>query len=142
MTILEATIKLVTWFRTNESFELSRDFINIIAITETKKEDLVALKCALKNLCDSNILGKETVDNTDYFILNRPLDSMEQNITASYSLCIDIATIINLFCEKMKIKEDVCDFRDIRQKDIKNLVYLLNNFYEQQNKSEEEESKL
>lgn len=141
MTILEASMKLIEWFRTNESFELNSGFIKIIPITVTKKEDLVALKCALKNLTEANIIGKETVDNTEYYILNRPLDSIEQTITISYSVAIEISRTINAFCEKMKIEEDVCDFRNIREKDIKNMIYLLNNFLKHQEESNEEKEK-
>lgn len=139
MTILDASMRLVGWFQTNESFELNRDFDKLILITETKKEDLAAFKCGLKNLLEANLIGKETVDNVDYYILNRPLESVEQNITVQYPVAIQIAKTLNAFCEKMKIKEDLCDFKDIKERDIKNMLYLLNDFLSQKEEKEEKE---
>ena len=137
MTILEASIKLIEWFRTNESFELSSDFIKIIPITITKREDLAALKCALKNLTEANLVGKETVDNIEYHILNKPLESIEQTINVSFPVALEISKTINSFCERMKIQEDICDYKNIREKDLKNMVYLLNNFLKHQEESSE-----
>jgi hypothetical protein len=47
MTVVDATNMLFDWFSEHDSFELEKDFMKIIAVTETPEEDRSAFLCAL-----------------------------------------------------------------------------------------------
>ena len=49
MTVIDATNNLFEWFSENDSFELDKDFIKIISVTDTPEEDKTAFLCALDN---------------------------------------------------------------------------------------------
>ena len=47
MTVVDATNMLFDWYSENDSFELEKDFMRVIPVTDTPEEDRSAFLCAL-----------------------------------------------------------------------------------------------
>lgn len=131
MTIANANQKLFEYLKTNDSVFLSNskkkdDFLKIVTISESEERDRVALLLSLRGFEQRGILKKS--DNEEFWILVKPLESYDQQITLDYDSIASISGIINKFCESNADKTDVCDLLDIRQKDIKNLILITLHF--------------
>jgi len=136
MTIVNANQKLFEYLKTNDSVYLSNtkkkdDFLKIVTLSDSEERDRVALLLSLRGFEERGILKKS--DNEELWILVKPLESYEQQITLDYDSVASISGIINKFCESNANKTDVCDILDIRQKDIKNLILITLHFIDRVN---------
>lgn len=130
MTIIEASIKLIDWFQKNDFFYLEKNFKDVVFITENREADKAALLCGLKKLEKMNIVSEGCANGDAIFVLEKPLESMDQTVTVSSSTAKEVAMIINIACEKADVPSDFCDFADLREKDIKNLIVILHSLME------------
>lgn len=130
MTIIEATSKLFTFLKTQDSIFLpflapknkKDDFSKIMGIfdPETEEKDRECLILALEELEKTFIL-KKTKDKNLWF-LQRPIEAYEQSVTLDYQTIISISAIINKFCDTIGDSADKCDPSNIQLKDIKNIL--------------------
>ena len=65
----------------------------------------------------------------------KPLSNVNQQIEISYSTANKIAETINHFCDLFKTQTDFCDPKSVQEKDIRNLLVIIN-FLKPKNNSE------
>lgn len=140
MTIFDACGQLFQWFSEKNIFEMNSNFKDIFPISEDENKDKAILKAALKDLVKMEMVVEEEVAGNTYYILRKPLDSMEQDIQVSHSLAMRISEIINRFCEKINDDRDQCDWKNITEKDITNLANIISYYYSIEEGSSEESS--
>jgi len=143
MTIQDASNVLFEWFATNDSFVMERDFINAMSKSgntnlENTEVDKVALELALESLVEQTMVGtkeKETTrgtgkskekETTSYYVLQRPYDAWQQNVELGPMTAKYIAAEINSFCEMLDDNSDTCDGSRVAEKDLRNLVHIIN----------------
>ena len=120
MTVLDATILLYGWFEENTSFKLESDFKKINPISESPEEDKAAIECGLREMLECKFIDH----HNDYWILNRPIHSIEQSVTLSAPTALQIANVINTFCTVSNIKQNECNPSQISEKDLNNLLFI------------------
>ena len=120
MTVLEATSALYGWFSENDSFNMEKNFIKLIPITETPDEDRAAIDCGLRNWEDMKMIQK----NGDYWVLLRKLSTLEQSITINADIAIIISSFTSKYAELIQDNSYVCDPLNIQEKDIQALLGL------------------
>jgi hypothetical protein len=126
MTILEATAKLLKYFRNKDVFH--DQFSEIYVISENQELDNAAILGALKNLEESKIVSRAEVQGKSYWILLRPINSMNQALSISFSTAISVSDVINQFCEEHKDNKDICDPCNITEQDVLNLTILCHHY--------------
>ena len=142
MTVQDGSNVLFEWFGSNDSFVMERDFVNALTKSGHKLEnpevDKVALELALQSLVESSMLGTLTKEelvgsgkskekqDVDYYILQRPYDSWQQNLELAPMTAKYIAGEINAFCEMLDDKSDMADSSRIHEKDLRNLIHIIN----------------
>jgi len=124
MTILDAYQMLNEFFNSNHVLNLNRDFKKIISITETEQEDRAAILCALKEMESGNLIKSTIVNNVEYWVLFKPLESFSQPIELNYLLAAGIASVINRVCDVLENDSDRCNPKEITDKDLKNLIFI------------------
>ena len=114
MTILEAQTQLK---------EINKIFL-LVGDEETDRE---IFKLALSDLEKREIVSKFLIVNsTDVaWVLVKPLQQYEQNLTISPITAHTIAKVINNECEKHQDKENLCNPVSITDRDIQNVLKLL-----------------
>ena len=132
MTIIDASHLVWNYLTNSDSIILPNDFIKLILITEDKEKDLITLKMALKDFEEGKILRYfyDEGNKKEYWILNKSLSAYEQNVTLSAITTDALSKIINKVCEKMKTNKDLCDAKNITEKDIQNLIVICNSLLE------------
>ena len=145
MTVFEAYGKMWEFFKEKDSFVMEEDFRKIVLITEYPSRDKAAVQCALDDWAKSGMLtrqeqvawNKELKDNERkiIYVLKKPLDSNEQSVSVSANLAGYITREINQFCELIEDKTDWSDPTDLDQKDILNVLHILN-FYKEKYREE------
>jgi len=124
MTVLDAGLKLYTWFQKNESVVLDRDFQKIVLISTNEEEDYACFIAALKDLEGQGMVSRETRKDTEYWILKQPFSSFEQSVKINSHLAKQIAEEINNFCDQIQDHTDQCDVSSITERDIGNIVFM------------------
>lgn len=130
MTVLDASGLLFSWFKENDSFELSKDFNKIILVSDHPERDRAAVRLALVKLKESQVLDEVTLDDVKYWILLKPFMTYEQNVTVSPLLASSIAKVVNDYCEYLEDKTELVDPTDITEKDLQNMLYICMKFLE------------
>jgi Fe2+ or Zn2+ uptake regulation protein len=132
MTTLDVCIKLYEWFEENDHFDVGKNFKNIFLISEDEDLDKATLTAALKKLESQNVITRANVNGKSFYILNRKLASIDQEVTINCSTAIKVAKVINEFCDSINDHKDVSDPSEIKGKDILHLALILEAW--QQNK--------
>lgn len=133
MTILETAQQLWHHFEKTDFLCLPDDRNKVILISENEEKDLLLIRLAIKQFEESKILsygGKSNDEKHEYWFLNKSLSAFEQNITLSAITTDALAKTINKVCEKMKTDKDLCDAKNITEKDIQNLIVVCNSLME------------
>ena len=65
-----------------------------------------------------------TINEDEYYILNRPFEAFDQSVTLTYTTAYMVASSLQEFCEAIEDYTDAPDVSSITEKDIKNLVIL------------------
>ena len=126
MTVVDATNMLFDWYSENDSFELEKDFMRIIPVTDTPEEDRSAFLCALDGFEQNMFVKSVEYKGARRWILAKPYESYEQTVTVGPDTCQGVALIINSMCDTIGQDTDRCEVTNIVEKDIRNLVGLTN----------------
>jgi len=124
MTILDATHKLFDYFGVNHTFSMDKNFKDIIPISEEKELDIAIVRLALEDMEKNEIVRSTKVEEDECYILARPMESFEQNVSISHPTAFMITQALNDFCEIIEDYTDIVDVSNVTEKDIRNLVLL------------------
>ena len=126
MTTLEASLKLIDWFSENDYFNFPKDLNKLLVIHENENDKFPVL-ASLKNLTEESLLA--SMDNSSeekIYFLNRKFEQMEQEIKINGALACNIADRINWFCQEViKDESEICDPKEIKSKDLWNILHVL-----------------
>jgi hypothetical protein len=125
MTVFDATGKLFEWFESHDHFQIDTDFKTLTLISDHPSLEKAIVMKALEELEGAEFLVSVLAGEEKYFVLKKPLHSFEQQITLAAPTCMSIASHINTFCEKTGDKTNMCDVRNIEEKDVQNLMWLI-----------------
>ena len=93
-------------------------------LSDNPEENKIAFILALEDLEKNELIKCHTQGKKKIYILKKPLNSFEQNITIGGFTCAMVAKVINDFCDKIRDKRDYCDAKNINEKDIRNLMFI------------------
>ena len=133
MTVFDASIVLYKWFGENDVFCMENHFQQAVLITDDPEADMATFSAALKQFAEGEIVVMESYENKKYYILKKPLDSLDQDITVTHPLALKMALQINAFCEHIKDFQDTCNPSEIQQRDLYNLTFIIDYFIEKEN---------
>jgi hypothetical protein len=131
MTVLEICVELLKWFQENDSFSLEKDFKKVILISEDEYAEKAVLLAGLKKLEKQELITGVTLRGENIYILNKKIDSYDQDITIDQSTALKVASVINSFCDSIKDYKDVADPASITQQDILHLALILESWQKQ-----------
>ena len=137
MTVLDAANLLYEWFGTNDSFEMNRDLKKVIPIIDNEEETISAFKLALLDLENNTMISSQEWGDKKYYILNKPYEAYNQNIEVTAFTSKWLSGEINEFCGLIEDKTDLCTASSISDKDIRNLIHIIQ-FYKQKTAEKEE----
>ena len=130
MNILDSTLLLYDWFQEHDSFNIEKDFIKIQAVTDEPERDRASFLCALTSLEKFEIIQKSSVKwgqmekEQQYWVLNKPIASLPQNLELDSVLVGAIATTINSFSKKIGRPDIYCDPLNITSDNIRDLCFI------------------
>ena len=124
MTVNDAVEKLFSWFSDHDTFQMERDFKELVVITDNMDEEKCAISCALKDMESNNIISSNTTNKTDYYILCRKLQAFSQDVSIDGETAWAMANVINGVCEAMEDYVDQCDPINLKPLDIKNITFI------------------
>ena len=131
MTIAEACSSLFSWFSENEHFEMSKNYKELLIITDDEQREKSTISLALKRLEEINIISKLNIKpSREMWVLEKGLDNYEQKIEISGLAAGNIASIINKTCDVIGDYQDLCNPLSINEKDINNLIFICQKLYE------------
>lgn len=132
MTVNEASEHLYKWFYENDTFEITRDFKKIIAISEDEESDRAAILAGLERLYSLNLIkfssiasgsGKNALDKK-YWIVVSPFKNNSQSVQISFSTALMISQLINPIIKVSSSGRKECDPTNLVESDIQNLAVL------------------
>lgn len=124
MTVLDAANKLLDFYQKNDSFNIEKNYQDLILISDSPEDARIAINLALEDLEKNDIIKCFSAGKSKTYILKKPLNNYDQNVLVGGITANMVAKIINDFCDKIKDKRDYCDARSITEKDIRNLIFL------------------
>ncbi|MAF24568.1 hypothetical protein CL634_03195 [bacterium] len=130
MNVSEASIKLFTWYSEHDSFEMEKNFLEVMLVSDGEAQDKAAINCALKDLEEGNLIQSSKIDEREIWTLQKPFSSFSQTVEISADLALALSEAINEFCEAIEDKTDLCVPTSIIPKDIQNLVFLYRHLQE------------
>lgn len=139
MNLLETSNKLFEFFLTRDCFVIDENLKDIVTITDDPERDKACILGSLRTLEKIECVTEVEMNNKSYWFLNRPAESLEQEVTLHGPTSQMIADIINNFSAVIEDKTDVCDSKSIEEKDIRSLIFITNYFISQSNGNAEEE---
>jgi hypothetical protein len=131
MTVLDASGLLFEWFRNNDSFEMSKDFIGLIMVSDTPEQDEAAILLALDKLKESHVLEAVSVGEVKYWVLSKSFEAYEQTVSVSPVLATSIARVVNDYCEFLDDPSEKVDPTNIQEKDLQNMLFVCTKFLEE-----------
>ena len=137
MTVNDAIEKLFSWFSDHDTFQMERDFKDLVVITDNMDEEKCAILCALKNMESNDIISSHTTNKTDYYILCRKLQAFSQDVSVDGETAWAMANVLNGVCEGINDYTDQCNPMILKSLDVKNIVFIAT---EQMRKTAEENS--
>ena len=124
MTINDAVEKLFGWFTDRDTFQMERDFKEVVVITDNIDEEKCTILCALKAMESNNIISSHTTNKTDYYILCRKLQAFSQDVAVDGETAWAMANVLNGVCESINDYVDQCNPMILKPLDIKNVVFI------------------
>jgi hypothetical protein len=122
--VIESYQLLLEYFNTNTVFNIKKNRKEAILVSDNEAEENASLTCALKEMEKAGILRSCTIENEQYWVLFKSIESFNQTIELSGLVCAGIASVINDICDKLERPSEKCDPSSISEKDLKNLIYL------------------
>ena len=130
MTVQEASNHLFEWFEKNDNFEITKDLKKVVTILDNEEADTIAFKIALEDLEEAKLLASKEYGDRKFYILDKHMDSFQQSIELGPFTAKFLSGEINEFCSLIDDQTDVCQTSNIVEKDIRNLVHIIQ-FYKQ-----------
>lgn len=124
MTVIDASCKIYEWFSANDSFT-ENDFIKILPISETPEADRACVLAGLDEFEKMNIVKKINFKNNNYWVLSKSLSSFDQTISITSNTAMVMSQLLNQYCEITGAESEKCDPKNITEKDLKNILFLL-----------------
>jgi hypothetical protein len=125
-TIVEYVVLLLNYFENNSIFELS-NYRQLLGITDKDPDqEKTMVLLALQELEKNDVIRSLVNKKNQIWALFKPLSSVNQNLDIGYSLASKIAETINYYCHEFKTMTDFCDPKNIKEKDILNLLVVIN----------------
>ena len=124
MTVNDAVEKLFSWFSDHDTFQMERDFKELVVITDNMDEEKCAISCALKDMESNNIISSNTTNKTDYYILCRKLQAFSQDVSIDGDTAWSMANVLNGVCEALDDFTDQCNPINLRPLDVKNITFI------------------
>ena len=124
MTVLDATHKLFDYFSDKHTYCASKNFKDLVPISENLELEMATVRLALQDMEKNEIIRCTAIDDEEFYILNRPLESFEQSVSISFPTAIMISQAMNEFCNTIEDYTDIVDTGNVTEKDIRNLVIL------------------
>ena len=135
MTVLEIKNQVIEILLKEEIFDMKKHLRKVSFVSD--REDVSDLKEALvrealKDLEEMKFLrrvySREGSGALEWWVMERPMDSLPQTIEISASLAATIAEIINSYLEANDLsKSEYADKTNVGVRDIENLVIILKN---------------
>jgi len=125
MNVADATNELFKFYLKNDTFELGKNFHDVILISEYPEEHKAALLSALSQMEETGLVKRQSFGGKDYHTLTVPLDSWEQQVPLGGDTAAQVGAEINEMCEQIDDTRDYCDCTSVREKDILNLVNII-----------------
>ena len=114
----------------NDNFEITKDLKKVVTILDNEEADTIAFKIALENLEEAKLLASKEYGDRKFYILDKHMDSFQQSIELGPFTAKFLSGEINEFCSFIDDQTDVCQTSNIVEKDIRNLVHIIQ-FYKQ-----------
>ena len=124
MTVLQASEKIYKWYSENDSFSLEKDFKKIIMISDHPERDKAAFLSALSQLENAELISSSEIDGEKYWVLRKSFLAFPQTVGIDPSTALAIAELINGFCDLIDDSTEQCDPTNIRDEDVRNLIYI------------------
>lgn len=124
MNVIESYQALLEFFNSNPVFNVKQNSKEIFLVSENEKKEMASITCALKEMEKAGFLRSCSIENEEYWVLFKSLESFNQNVELSGLLCAGIAGVINDICDKLGRPSEKCDPTNITEKDFKNLIFL------------------
>jgi hypothetical protein len=135
-TIVDYIIIFLNYFEKKSIFKIE-NYRDLLGVTENDlDEEKAMILLALQEMEKNSIIRQiSTNKKNQIWALYKPLSNVNQQIEISYSTANKIAETINHFCELFKTQTDFCDPKMIQEKDLRNLLIIINFL---KNKNQEE----
>lgn len=124
MTIIESYQMLLEYFNSNTVFNLEKNRKEVILVSDDEASENASLVCALKEMEKAGIVKSCSINNQEYWVLFKSLESFSQTLEISGLVSAGIASVINDICDKLNRTSEKCDPANITEKDFKNLIYI------------------
>lgn len=125
---MDASNKLFEFFLTSDCFVVDKNLKDIVTVTDDPERDKACIIGALGTLEKMDCVTQVEMGQTTYWFLNRPAESLEQEIKIHGFTAQMIAECINSFCQLIEDPTDLCDSKSLQEKDIRNLLFITNYF--------------
>ena len=126
MTVLEASGSIYEWYQQHDSFVLEDNLKDVAPNSSSIEKDNAALWCALLDFEKMEMVNSCEIDGRRYWILRKGFDSFEQTVVITPMVAVTIAGMVNTYCDSLEVDSEKADPANIEEKDIKNLLFILN----------------
>ena len=123
-TVIEIQTKLFEYFSIHNTFEIERDFDDIITISLDRERDKIAIAMALELFIKNEVINCMVSKGKAYYILIRPFAASKQTLDLNGDTLQAISKTINSYCEVINDKENLVNPLNITERDIRNLVFI------------------
>jgi hypothetical protein len=124
MNIIECYQLLNEYFNNKSCFNVKKNRKEIFLVSDDENSENAALICALREMEKANVLRSCVLNEEEYWVLVKPLESFSQNVEVSGLVAAGIASVINNMCQELESESEKCDVMNITEKDLKNLIYI------------------
>lgn len=130
MTIFDITNNLLLYFTKSETFIYNKNYKEILIESKNSIEDEALIISALKDLHLNKIVELYKIDNEkqnlndSVWILRRPLETYHQNVSINTNTAVQIATMVNNFCELAGEPNATCNPQQITDMDLNHLLQI------------------
>ena len=131
MTVIDASRKLLEFFSNQDAYLVHKDLKKALILSEDEKLDGDIVLLALKNfqaqgLVEPLLFQEKNKNPEPYaYVLVKPLAEYSQTVELSFGTISAITQIVNGVCDEMGIDQDKVNPLSIEEKDIQNLIGLI-----------------
>jgi len=122
-TIIEARHALLKFFSQESVFVLEEHLLGVPFECGDFKLKRALILEALNDLEKIELIKKLSIEKT--WALIKPLAMYEQTVSVGFETAQAISESINAYCDSVGNTKEICDPSNIREKDLRNLVLIL-----------------